>query len=78
MLALNRRGRPRAWPVPEIINAIFDELRGGIAWCLLLRDLPPKSTAVRWFSLRRDTGLFMSMPHLLLIADRESRARSIA
>jgi transposase len=68
-------GRPRFWPMREIMNAIFYVLRGGIAWRLLPRDLPPKSTVYRWFSLWRDTGLFETMNHLLVMADRERAGR---
>src|SRR5215208_4016211 len=31
----HQRGRPRAWPLREIVNAIFYVLRGGIGWRLL-------------------------------------------
>jgi transposase len=68
-------GRPRFWPMREIMNAIFYVLRGGIAWRLLPRDLPPKSTVYRWFALWRDTGLFETMNHLLVMADRERVGR---
>jgi hypothetical protein len=33
------RGRPRVWPVREVMNAIFYVLRGGGAWRLLPTDL---------------------------------------
>ena len=69
------RGRPRAWPLREILNAIFYVLRGGIAWRLLPRDLPPRSTVYRWFALWRDTGLFASINHTLVMADRERVGR---
>ena len=69
------RGRPRRWPTREILNAIFYVLRGGIAWRLLPSDLPPKSTVFRWFSLWRDTGLFETINHLLVMADRERVGR---
>jgi len=69
------RGRPRRWPVREIFNGILYVLRGGIAWRLLPSDLPPKSTVFRWFSLRRDTGLFETINHLLVMADRERVGR---
>jgi putative transposase len=69
------RGRPRRWPVREILNGIFYVLRGGIAWRLLPSDLPPKSTIFRWFSLWRDTGLFETINHLLVMADRERAGR---
>ena len=69
------RGRPRCWSTREILNAIFYVLRGGIAWRLLPSDLPPKSTVFRWFSLWRDTGLFETINHLLVMADRERVGR---
>ena len=53
-----QRGRPRAWPLREIVHAIFDVLRGGIAWRLIPKDLPPRTTVYRWFAQGRDTGLF--------------------
>ena len=45
------------WPLREIMNAIFYVLRGGIAWRLLPREFPPRTTVYRWFALWRDTGL---------------------
>jgi transposase len=68
-------GRPREWPLREVLNAIFYVLRGGIAWRLLPSDLPPKSTAFRWFARWRDTGLFEKMNHMLVVADRERVGR---
>src|SRR3954454_3999663 len=38
------RGRPREWPLREVLNAIFYVLRGGVAWRLLPNDLPPRTT----------------------------------
>jgi transposase len=69
------RGRPRRWSWREILNGIFYVLRGGIAWRLLPSDLPPKSTVFRWFSFWRDTGLFETINHLLVMADRERVGR---
>jgi transposase len=74
----NQRERPRAWLLREIINAIFYVLRGGIAWRLLPRDLPPKSTVYRWFSQWRDAGLFETLNHLLVMADRERVGREVS
>jgi putative transposase len=70
-----KRGRPRVWPLREIMNAIFYVLRGGIPWRLLPRDLPPRTTVYRWFALWRDAGLFETMNHLLVMADRERVGR---
>ena len=71
----NQRGRPREWPLREIMNAIFYVLRGGVAWRLLPNDLPPRTTVYRWFAQWRDTGLFETMNHLLVMADRERVGR---
>ncbi len=38
------RGRPRRWPMREILNALFYVLRGGIPWRLMPTDLPPWPT----------------------------------
>jgi transposase len=70
-----QRGRPRAWPLREIVNAIFYVLRGGIAWRLIPKDLPPRTTVYRWFALWRDTGLFERVNHILVMADRERGGR---
>jgi len=75
MPAPSPRGRPRAWSLREIINAIFYVLRGGVAWRLLPNEFPPRTTVYRWFALWRDTGVFESMNHLLVMADRERVGR---
>ncbi|WP_046869559.1 IS5 family transposase, partial [Microvirga massiliensis] len=75
MPAPNRRARPRARPLREIVNAIFYMLRGGIAWRLLPREFPPRTTVYRWFALWRDTGLFETLNPLLVMADRERGGR---
>lgn len=69
------RGRQRRWSTREILNAISYVLRGGIAWRLLPSDLPHKSTVFCWFSLWRDTGLFGTINHLLVMVDRERVGR---
>ncbi len=71
-----QRGRPWAWSLREIVNAIFSVLRSGIAWRLIPKDLPPRTTVYRWFALWRDTGLFERMNHLLVMADRERVGRA--
>lgn len=68
-------GRPRAWPMREILNAIFYILRGGIPWRLLPRDLPPWGTVYRWFAAWRASGLFERINYALVMADRERVGR---
>lgn len=71
-----RTGRPRAWPLREIVNAIFYVMRGGIAWRLLPSDFPPWSTVYRWFAAWRDACLFERINHALVMADRERAGRA--
>src|SRR5215204_5632539 len=68
-------GRPATWTTREILNAIFYVLRGGIAWRLIPKDLPPKSTAFGSFSRWRDEGLFGRINHHLVMADRERQMK---
>jgi transposase len=69
------RGRKRAWPMREIVNAIFYVLRGGIAWRLLPRCFPPWRTVYRWFARFRDAGVWESLNHHLVMLDRERGGR---
>jgi transposase len=71
----NLSGRPRAWPLREIVNAIFYVLRGGIAWRLLPKDFPPWQTVYRWFARLRDESVFERMNHALVMEDRQRVGR---
>src|ERR1700741_3982727 len=68
-------GRPRAWPMREIINGIFYVMRSGCPWRLLPSDLPPWGTIYRWFAAWRDDGRFERINHALVMADRERVGR---
>ncbi len=68
-------GRPRAWPMREIVNGIFYVMRAGCPWRLLPNDLPPWGTIYRWFAAWRDDGRFERMNHALVMADRERVGR---
>ena len=59
----------------EIVNGIFYVMRGGIAWRLLPKDLPPESTVYGYFSAWRDSGLFTGINHHLVTLDREQAGR---
>jgi putative transposase len=69
-------GRPRRWPMREILNAIFYVLRSGCPWRQMPTDLPPWSTAYRWFAAWRDACLFERINHALVMTDRERRGRA--
>jgi transposase len=55
-------GRPRAWPMREIINGIFYVMRAGWPWRILPNDLP-RGTICRWFAIWRDDGRALIMAH---------------
>jgi transposase len=42
-------GRPRRWPMRELMNAIFYVLRSGCAWRMVPVNFAPPSTVYRWF-----------------------------
>ena len=68
-------GRPRAWPLREIVNGIFYVMRSGCPWRQLPKDLPPWSTVYRWFAAWRDACVFEKINHALVMADRERGGR---
>ena len=69
-----RRVGPANWPMREIMNAIFDAPRAGCAWRLLPR-VSPRSTVYGWFLRFRREGLFETINHYLVMADRERSGR---
>ncbi len=68
-------GRPRKWPMREIINGIFYVMRAGCPWRLVPSDLPPWGTIYRGFAVWRDDGRFERINHALVMADRERVGR---
>ena len=69
------QGRPRSWPMREVVNAIFYVMRSGCPWRLLPSDFPPWHTVYRWFATWRDQGLFERVNQSLVMADRERCGR---
>lgn len=70
-----RTGRPRRWPMREIMNAIFYVLRAGCPWRMVPDCFAPPSTVYRWFVRLRDEGVFETINHHLLMRDRERGGR---
>ena len=69
-------GRPRAWPMREIMNALFYVLRSGCAWRLLPDSFPPRSTVYGWFLRLRDDCVLERLNHHLVMLDRERSGRA--
>jgi transposase len=70
-----KSGRPPAWPMREIINAIFYLLRGGIPWRMLLPYFPSHQTVYGWFAMLRDGGVWQTINHHLVLLDHERAGR---
>ena len=68
-------GRPPAWPMRDIVEAIFYVLRGGISWRMLPQCFPPRQTVYGWFAYFRDSGVWESVNHHLVMLDRERVGR---
>ena len=63
--AVKTAGRPRIHSQREILNAIFYIVRGGCAWRLLPRDMPPWKTVYHYFRLWRKDGTWLKLHSLI-------------
>ena len=68
-------GRPRTYPLREIINGMLYVLRGGIAWRMMPSDLPPWRTVYGQFRKWRKDGTFERMNAILREAVRKSKGK---
>jgi transposase len=68
-------GRPPKWSRRTIMNGLFYVLRSGQPWRMLPGDFPPASTLQRYFYAWRDSGLWSTINHLLLMAVRLAAGR---
>ena len=70
-----KTGRRRAWPMREMMNAIFYVLRASCAWRMVPAEFPPWQTVYRWFASLRDAGVWEAINHHLVMQDRERVGR---
>jgi transposase len=69
-------GRRRKWPMRTVVNAMLYVLRGGVPWRMLPPGIfPPYTTVQRYFYAWRDSGLFETINHYLLMAIRQAEGR---
>jgi putative transposase len=54
-------GRPRQYPLREVLHGIQDILRGGCAWRLMPHDLPHWQTAYQTFRAWRQDGTWLKI-----------------
>lgn len=69
------RGRPRVHSYRMILDAIFYLVRGGCAWRLLPRDLPPWRTVYHYFRKWRDDGTWEQLHAALRERERVRQGR---
>jgi putative transposase len=56
--ARGRAGRPRTYPLRDIVDAILYLARAGCAWRMLPHDFPPWKTVSYYFYTWRDAGVW--------------------
>lgn len=71
----SRRGRPRRWPMREILCAIFYVLRSGEAWRLMPHDFPPWQTVYGYYWKWRNEHLWETINLLLAECIRRREGR---
>jgi transposase len=68
-------GRPRAHDLRDVVNAIFYVAQSGCQWRMLPKEFPPMSSVQRYFYAWRNSGLWQTINHVLLMAVREAAGR---
>ena len=71
-----RRGRPRVWPLRQIIGAILYVDRAGCAWRYLPADFPPWQTVYGYFAAWRDDGTLTRLHDALRAQVRTAAGRN--
>ena len=73
--AAKRGGRPRTTDLRAVTDAILYIASSGCQWRMLPKDFPPVSTVRGYFYAWRDTGLWQSINHVLVMSARELEGR---
>src|SRR3954470_12695412 len=68
-------GRPRSVNLREVLNAIFYIARGGCAWRMMPKDLPPWSTCYDYFRKWRNDGTWAKINDTLRTQVRHHHKR---
>ena len=69
------RGRTRETSMRNIVDAIFYIAQSGCQWRLLRKDFPPFTTVQRYFYAWRDSSVWQTINHVLLMNVREAAGR---
>lgn len=76
LFAYEGPGRPRIYPVREMLNAMFYVVRSGCAWRMLPSDLPKWQAVYATFRRWTASGLFEEIHHTLRRMWREREGRT--
>jgi len=68
-------GRPRKYPLHEVVNAILYLDRGGCSWRMLPHDFPPWKTVSYYFYTWRDAGVWERVHAALRAELRETAGK---
>jgi len=68
-------GRPRTTDLREVVEAILYMASSGCQWRMLPKDFPPMSTVQGYFYDWRDSDLWPTINHLLVMSARELEGR---
>jgi transposase len=68
-------GRRRKTDMRQVVNAIFYIAQTGCQWRLLPKDFPPYTTVQGYYYAWRDSGLWQTINHALLMDVREAAGR---
>src|SRR5271165_2706910 len=68
-------GRPRTYPVRDMVNAICYLARSGCTWRMLPHDLPPWKTVSYYFYTWRDQGVWEDIHAVLRLDVRRADSR---
>jgi transposase len=69
------RGRTRETSMRDVVDSIFYIAQSGCQWRLLPKDFPPFTTVQRYFYTWRDSGVWQTINHVLLMDVREAAGR---
>lgn len=73
--ARDPRGRPRKYPLREIVNALLYVLRGGISWRAIPHDLPPWESVYDHFRRWRTSSTLERIHDALREHTRQKQGR---
>lgn len=73
-----RTGAPRKYPLREVLNALFYQVRTGCAWRLLPHDFPPYTLVWYYFRRWRDDGTLQRLHDALYEQVRHQEGREAA